>query len=184
MPIAKSPRKLAPWATAFKDQHARLHKPASDHKAARLDLAKELRSLKRKLPAKNRFVLPMSKEAYQMQTARSTKTVRYSRIRSRRPERAKQDKDYNERVVTFLQEPQNLFCWCCIARNLKAKRSTNVHHKHGRGWRGELQMVEALWIPCCSTCHPAWIDSHREEARAIGMLAPAGQWNKMPPETP
>lgn len=180
MPIVKKPRKLALWATTFKDQHEQLHQSDRVLRNARLDLAKELRSLKRKLPSKNRFALPMSKEAHQMQMARRTKTARYSRIRSRRPERAKQDKAYNERVVTFLQEPQNLFCWCCLARKLRAKRSTNVHHKHGRGWRGELQLVEALWIPCCSTCHPAWIDSHRDEARAIGMLAPAGQWNRMP----
>jgi hypothetical protein len=82
----------------------------------------------------------------------------------------------------WIQLPENIYCHCCVARGLTPKRSTNNHHKHGRGWNRELLMVEALWVPCCNSCHPLWIDSHREEARKIGMLAPRGQFNELPPE--
>ena len=105
-------------------------------------------------------------------------------IARRSPERRRQDRIYNARVKAFLARPENSFCWCCAAKNpyalMNREPSTNVHHKHGRGWRGELLLVEELWVPCCTPCHPAWIDANRDEARRLGLLAPRGQYNRMP----
>jgi hypothetical protein len=103
-------------------------------------------------------------------------------IRSRRPDTAKQDREYNARVQVWLHLPENIYCHCCIARGLTPKRSTQCHHKHGKGSHRELQMVEALWVATCNSCHPNWIHGNPEAARAVGMLAPRGQWNKLPPE--
>jgi hypothetical protein len=101
------------------------------------------------------------------------------RMNKIRPEPAALKRRYNARVKVWLTEPEYQWCACCIARGERPiRRATNNHHKNGRGWRGELTMVESLWIPCCSECHPSWIDSHRDEARALGLLAPKGQWNK------
>ena len=165
MKTNSKPKREALWRSAFKDQAEKSDRPAMLSKQKRLDGAAAKRRLQRSQPR-----------------GTMTSGVRPKQIRSRRPERAKQDRIYNARVKVWLLQPENLFCWCCLARQRKAARSTNCHHKHGRGWNGELQLDERLWIPCCSECHPAWIDSHREEARAIGMLAPKGQWNQLPPE--
>lgn len=88
---------------------------------------------------------------------------------------------YNARVKVWLAEQGNHLCKCCLARRLNFVRAaTQCHHKFGRGWRGELIMVESLWIPVCSVCHPAWIHGNPNAARALGMLAPAGEWNRRP----
>ncbi len=106
--------------------------------------------------------------------------MKRKRIPSRRPETAKQDREYNARVKVWLI---GKYCRVC---NVKFGRvstpATNVHHLHGRGWHRELMMVESLWVPCCSGCHPGWIDSHREEARGLGLLCPKGQYNELPPD--
>ena len=54
-----------------------------------------------------------------------------------------------------------------------------VHHKHGRGWSGNLTLVESLWIPVCAECH-VWIHRHPSAARKLGLYAPEGEWNEMP----
>jgi hypothetical protein len=53
-----------------------------------------------------------------------------------------------------------------------------VHHVYGRGHggRGPLLMDERLWI-CLSLQGHRWVHSHQTEARALGFLAPLGQWN-------
>ncbi len=97
-------------------------------------------------------------------------------------QKSKRDRIYNARVKVWLKEIGNTFCHCCIARDpvKRPNLSTNCHHLFGRGWRNELLMIEKYWIPCCSTCHPNWIDANMELAREIGMLAPKGQWNQPP----
>jgi hypothetical protein len=58
--------------------------------------------------------------------------------------------------------------------------ATECHHKHGHGHHNELLMVEELWIPVCHNCHD-WIHYREpDEARAIHMLAPHGEWNRLP----
>ena len=113
-------------------------------------------------------------------------------IRRETPAHAKARAAYNKRVRDWLQEPENNFCKCCKKRFIAGNetsftaairqvttRAIQCHHKHGHGWRGELLMFEELWIPVCQDCH-AWIHSHEEEARGIDMLAPKGEWNKLP----
>lgn len=87
---------------------------------------------------------------------------------------------YLKRRVEWLAEPEQTWCLCCLNRNGHLRRATEVHHKHGRGNQSELLMVEDLWLPVCADCHD-WI--HRREpeaARRLRLLAPRGQWNKMP----
>lgn len=99
--------------------------------------------------------------------------------------KSKRDVAYNARVKVWLNEMANKYCECCIARNSvkSPNRATNCHHIYGRGWKNELLMREEFWLPCCSDCHPAWIDANRDLARELGLLAPKGQWNN-PPKTP
>ncbi|HEU4345892.1 MAG TPA: hypothetical protein VFU31_30440 [Candidatus Binatia bacterium] len=93
---------------------------------------------------------------------------------------AKAKRAYNARVKVWLRE--NPRCEACPKINpFPARPATQCHHKHGRGWRGELLMVESLWIPVCGTCHE-WIGGYKEKAIALDLLAPKGQWNELPPE--
>ncbi len=108
------------------------------------------------------------------------------RICSRRPETAKQDREYNARVKVWLAQPENQTCKVFRlvpefrAKNPNAARACQCHHLHGRGWRRELLMVEALWIPVSAEGH-AWIDANRTKSIAYGLLAPKGQYNELPP---
>lgn len=105
---------------------------------------------------------------------------------------------YNRRVKEWLQQPENRICAACdwwrrnwtIASgnySLKdfpplagvARTATQCHHKHGRGFRGGLLMVEELWIPVCAACH-RWIHDNPDAARKLNLLAPVGQWNRRP----
>ncbi len=96
---------------------------------------------------------------------------------------------YRARVKVWLKS--NRVCVACaenylfrphpegVAMVIAPARATQCHHKHGRGWRGELLMVESLWLPICDTCQ-TWIHANIEFARALGLYAPKGQWNKLP----
>lgn len=64
-------------------------------------------------------------------------------------------------------------CASCGGINLQC------HHKHGRGHRGELLLIEELWIPLCARCHDR-VHRNKAEARAKNLFAPLGEWNKMP----
>ena len=117
--------------------------------------------------------------------------MKRKRIPARRPETAKQDRKYNLRVRDWLNESGNRFCKCCRARSnwhgvisldAALTLATQCHHKHGRGNHRELLMVESLWIPVCAKCHD-WIHNREpERARQLGLLAPRGQYNQLPPE--
>lgn len=60
-----------------------------------------------------------------------------------------------------------------------AAPSEQVHHKHGRGYRDSLLNYEPLWVPVCAGCHD-WIHRNIAAARALGLYAPEGQWNRKP----
>lgn len=95
-------------------------------------------------------------------------------------EHAKLRREYNAAVKEWLNEPQNKYCRVGMTvPGVDRVRATQCHHKHGRGWRGELTMVESLWIPVSAQGH-AWIDANRAEARKLGLLSPEGQWNELP----
>jgi predicted HNH restriction endonuclease len=85
---------------------------------------------------------------------------------------------YNRRVRVWLSGKK---CEACgrIAPGVHPRGASQCHHKHGRGWRGELLMVEDLWLPVCAGCH-RWIHDHPAQARKLGLLAKAGEWNRRP----
>lgn len=106
------------------------------------------------------------------------------RRRSRTPQQKKALADraaYRKRVKEWLVGKQ---CVGCLLASVAAKndfiirRATQCHHKHGR--RGALLLYEPLWLPVCGPCHD-WIHKNIEAARYLGLYAPAGQWERMPP---
>ena len=92
---------------------------------------------------------------------------------------------YNKQVREWLENPENYSCRGCAQRGKddgnchRISRSEHCHHKHGRGWGGELILVKHLWIPVCAECH-MWIHRHPSAARKLGLYAPEGEWNEMP----
>ena len=146
----KPPRKHAIWLGAFPKQSQKLNSPALAHRGRRLALAK-------------------------------TMTVRSDSVASRKAAEVDLKNKYRARVKVFLKMPENQFCWCCFWRGVsKVRRATNVHHSHGRGYHLELLLIEYLWIPCCSKCHPEWIHNNIDAARDLGLYAPRGEWNRIP----
>lgn len=93
---------------------------------------------------------------------------------SRTPDRAAQEQRYRERVAAWLRRPENR--WCRVHLLLTGVRvpATQCHHYQGR--RGALLLYEPYWIPVSFEGH-RWIDDHREEARALGLLCPQGFYN-------
>lgn len=59
----------------------------------------------------------------------------------------------------------------------RAKPSTDVHHMNGRV--GRLLCFTDYWLPVCRKCHD-WIGAHPKEARNLGLLCKAGDWNRQP----
>lgn len=106
----------------------------------------------------------------------------------RMKETARTKRIYNARVKEWLKEKLCRLCFLTTETDaFKTLRETNnppriavqCHHKHGRGWRGELTLVEHLWIPVCAECH-GWIHRNPKWSIQLGFLAPTGEWNKMP----
>jgi hypothetical protein len=95
-------------------------------------------------------------------------------IARRTPERVKHERCYRTRVKEWLRFPQNR--WCRVYLALLGRRipATQCHHYQGR--RGRLLLYERFWIPVSWEGH-RWIDEHRAEARALGLLCPLGRYN-------
>lgn len=160
----KQPRKLAPWATAFPKQHDRLTQPASDHRDARLESAKERRSL--------------------------AKAGR--RIRPRTAARAAQEREYRAEVEQWLNLPENRVCavWGLSAEFREDMRgkcyplkaiglaATQCHHTRGR--RGALLLDKRHWVAVSDAGH-RWVETNPDKARALGLLCAKGQWNTLLP---
>lgn len=109
-----------------------------------------------------------------------------TRIRAVSKSKAADKRKYRERVKVWLTEPANVVCKACrpimlamIMHECGSELATQCHHKHGRGWNGELLLYEPLWIPVCCDCHD-WIHRNKTRAREINLLAPKGQWNEKP----
>jgi len=101
----------------------------------------------------------------------------YRRLRSlarRTPLRAEEERVYWSRLQEWLRLPENR--WCHVYLRLQQRRvpATQCHHYQGR--RGMLLLHEPFWIPVSWEGH-RWIDDHREQARALGLLCPLGRFN-------
>ncbi len=92
-------------------------------------------------------------------------------------ERAEQQRLYRARVQTWLLRPENR--WCKVYLLVVGRRvpATQCHHYQGR--RGPLLLYEPFWIPVSWEGH-RWIEDHREQARALGLLCPLGRYNAPP----
>lgn len=72
--------------------------------------------------------------------------------------------------------------WCFACKELRIMQqgshsATEVHHRFGRS--GKLLLDESGWVGVCRTAH-CYIHDHPAEARKVGLIAPAGQWNRKP----
>jgi hypothetical protein len=90
------------------------------------------------------------------------------------PQRAAQERLYRDLVRQWLRLPENQ--WCRVYLQLLGRRvpATQCHHYQGR--RGMLLLYEPFWIPVSWEGH-RWIDDHRQQARALGLLCPLGKYN-------
>jgi hypothetical protein len=100
--------------------------------------------------------------------------LRWRRIARRTPQRMEQERLYRVRVKEWLAVPANR--WCRVYQLLANRRvpATQCHHYQGR--RSLLLLYEPFWIPVSWEGH-RWIEEHREQARALGLLCPLGRYN-------
>lgn len=72
----------------------------------------------------------------------------------------------------------NPFCEACLPRGAVSRfRSTDIHHSRGRA--GELLSDTRFFKALCRPCHD-WTHENPGSARALGLLAPANEWNTPP----
>lgn len=72
--------------------------------------------------------------------------------------------------------------WCeaCALTAVGAnppRPATDLHHKRGRA--GALLSDRRFFMSACRPCHD-WIHANGELARALGLMAPAAEWNTVP----
>lgn len=108
----------------------------------------------------------------------------------RKPSRAKEERQYNARVIVWLTLPENRWCRIWLAKRglvwtdvdetgmagweddgvravARCPRATQCHHMDSRhGWR---LLDETQWCPASHLEH-AWVKTHQSEARRIGVL--------------
>lgn len=106
---------------------------------------------------------------------------RQTRIRAVSKGKAADKRRYRARVKVWLTEAGNRECSAheMIFPEQEIMPATQCHHVHGRGWNGELLMVEKMWMPVCADCH-SWIHNNVDRARSFGLYAAEGKWNEMP----
>jgi len=102
------------------------------------------------------------------------------RIKSRTSKRAAETRRYNARVKEWLLEPNNMRCRVSQHLNMPRRRATQCHHTRGR--IGRLLLLENFWCPVSQWGHD-WIHRNPNEARRMGFLCEAGQFNTIPKDT-
>ena len=113
----------------------------------------------------------------------NTKTKRKN-IRSRTPERAKEERIYTLEAIEFLIEKRGVPTYCpvvCAIPYLYEQyfpcRVSEVHHIRGR--RGKLLRDKRYWLAVSRVGHQ-WIHAHPKESKERGWLGP---WGKQEPTT-
>lgn len=77
-------------------------------------------------------------------------------MRTRTPERAAQERQYNQRVPGYLAE--NEMCHHCIELKVETPLPANtVHHTAGR--EDEMLLDERFWMAVNAKCHTTWSGS-------------------------
>lgn len=72
---------------------------------------------------------------------------------------------------------QNSSCQICPCRGRRPNRATEVHHSRGR--IGRLMCDTRFFVASCRDCRE-WPHEHPNEARSLGLLASARDWNVVP----
>lgn len=94
---------------------------------------------------------------------RSTKPLARTPIRRRSKKLAKDMTVYRQLREEFLTARP----LCEVRRPVICRgRSTDVHHRAGRG---RNLLATETWIACCRSCH-TWVHDHPGQARAAGWL--------------
>ena len=102
-------------------------------------------------------------------------SLRASRfMRARTPERATEERLYNQQVREWLRLPENRFCQVYLRLTGEQHRATQCHHYQGR--RGSLLLYREYWVPVSMEGH-LWIDQNNDLARELGLLCPLGFYN-------
>lgn len=91
------------------------------------------------------------------------------RIRSISRRMSKLNRRYNADVKEWIKGKR-----CAL---FPSRKATQCHHMRGR--LGPLLLDKRFWIPVSAEAH-RWIDANREDARAKGLLAKAGEWHVWP----
>jgi hypothetical protein len=94
-----------------------------------------------------------------------------SRIRPRSERQEERMEGYRRDRAAFLA----LHPWCQVPGCQRPSR--DVHHTRGKA--GALLLMQDFWRAVCRA-HHNWIGDHPAEARSIGMLCQAGEWNQVP----
>ena len=95
-------------------------------------------------------------------------------LRRRTPERASEERLYNQQVKEWLRLPENKWCQVYLRLTGEHRRATQCHHYQGR--RGMLLLYRPFWTPVSQSGH-LWINDHPDEARAHELLCPLGLYN-------
>ena len=88
--------------------------------------------------------------------------------------RSAQLREYSRMVKAWKALPENRMCSYTGGCD---KPTTDCHHSRGK--IGALLTDARWWKPPCRMHHD-WVGSHPVEARALGLIAPSGQWNTSP----
>lgn len=89
------------------------------------------------------------------------------------PKRRAVLEEYHRLRTDFLR--LHPFCQVCARRDLKQRRSEEIHHLRGRA--GSLMLDRRFWMAACSRCHD-WCHNSMDQARKLGCLCQIGDWNK------
>lgn len=89
--------------------------------------------------------------------------------------KARDMRDYIKVRREFLE--RRPYCEACAKINPEKRRhyASDVHHVRGRC--GKLLTDTRYWIPICREAH-VWISFHPLQARVMGLIAEAGDWNR------
>lgn len=101
--------------------------------------------------------------------------VRKSKLRKQSVKRGKENDRYLAMRIDFLRRFP--ICAACLTRGISPAPSAQIHHQRGRV--SKLLTDERFFIAICAECH-VWCHSFPNEARELGLIAPVGEWNRVP----
>lgn len=101
--------------------------------------------------------------------------VRKSKLRKQSVKRGKENDRYLAIRIDFLRT--HPICMACLTRGISPAPSAQVHHLRGRN--SKLLTDVRFFCAICAECH-VWVHSFPNDARELGLIAPVGEWNRVP----